>query len=147
MKSSASGPLVSIVANPVPSLFLRLSAFVVWPSSYDAEAYGPRSRFVPLRLARRNAHFASLNAPGCFRQLQQNPPLHSISPVNLDQNSIAPPSLRRSHPRKSNSPSGTMQMRVFSSFTVGFSLPMISRSRCKASSALPLLHRITRLSA
>ena len=41
-------------------------------------------------------HFASLNAPGCFRQLQQNPPLHAISPVNLDQNSIAPPTLRRS---------------------------------------------------
>jgi len=35
-------------------------------------------------------HFASLNAPGCFRQLQQNPRLHSISPVNLGQNSIAP---------------------------------------------------------
>ena len=39
-------------------------------------------------------HFASLNAPGCFRQLQPNPPLHTISPVNLDQNSIAPPPLR-----------------------------------------------------
>jgi len=41
-------------------------------------------------------HFASLNAPGCFRQLQQYPPLHASSPVNLDQNSIAPPTLRRS---------------------------------------------------
>ncbi len=42
-------------------------------------------------------HFASLNAPSCVRQLQQNSPLHAISPVNLDQNSIAPPTLRRSH--------------------------------------------------
>src|SRR5271163_1955538 len=48
------------------------------------------------------------------------------------------------YPRKSNSPSGTLQMRVFSSFTVSFSFPMISRSRCRAASALPLLHRITR---
>src|SRR6516162_2271390 len=47
------------------------------------------------------------------------------------------------YPKKSNSPSGTLQMRVFSSFTVSFSLPMISRSRCKASSALPLRHKIT----
>src|SRR5208337_5206181 len=31
------------------------------------------------------------------------------------------------YPRKSNSPSGTLQIRVFSSFTVSFSLPMISR--------------------
>jgi hypothetical protein len=30
------------------------------------------------------------------------------------------------YPRKSNSPSGTLQIRVFSSFTVSFSLPMIS---------------------
>src|ERR1700704_417460 len=51
------------------------------------------------------------------------------------------------YPRKSNSPSGTLQIRVFSSLTVSFSLPMISRSRCKASSALPFLHRITRSSA
>ena len=28
-------------------------------------------------------------------------------------------------PKKSNSPSGTLQIRVFSSFTVSFSLPMI----------------------
>src|SRR5712675_2250039 len=34
------------------------------------------------------------------------------------------------YPRKSNCPSGTLQIRVFSSFTVSFSLPMISRSRC-----------------
>src|SRR5882672_9050151 len=46
------------------------------------------------------------------------------------------------YPRKSNSPSGTLQIRVFSSLTVSFSLPMISRSRCKASSALPFRHRI-----
>src|SRR5258708_3043606 len=51
------------------------------------------------------------------------------------------------YPRKSNSPSGTLQIRVFSSLTVSFSLPMISRSRCRASSALPFLHRITRSSA
>src|SRR6476646_4030323 len=40
-------------------------------------------------------------------------------------------------PKKSNSPSGTLQMRVLSSFTVSFSLPMISRRRCSAASALP----------
>src|SRR5208337_4878751 len=40
-------------------------------------------------------HFAGLNAPSCFRQLQQNPPLHASSPVNLDQNSLAPPTLTR----------------------------------------------------
>jgi multiple sugar transport system permease protein len=51
------------------------------------------------------------------------------------------------YPRKSNSPSGTLQMRVFSSLTVSFSLPMISRRLCRAASALPLLHRITRSSA
>src|SRR5580658_416441 len=39
------------------------------------------------------------------------------------------------YPRKSNFPSGTLQMRVFSSFTVSFSFPMISRSRCRAASA------------
>jgi hypothetical protein len=50
-------------------------------------------------------------------------------------------------PKKSNSPSGTLQMRVLSSFTVSFSLPMISRRRCSAASALPLRHKITRLSA
>src|SRR6516164_6381220 len=32
--------------------------------------------------------------------------------------------------RKSNSPSGTLQIRVFSSLTVSLSFPMISRSRC-----------------
>src|SRR6516225_1670977 len=48
------------------------------------------------------------------------------------------------NPRKSNSPSGTLQMRVFSSFTISFSLPMSSRIQCNASSALPRLHRITR---
>src|SRR5262249_31173705 len=51
------------------------------------------------------------------------------------------------YPRKSNSPDGTVQIRVFSSFTVSFSFPMISCSRCKASSALPFRHRITRSSA
>jgi hypothetical protein len=51
------------------------------------------------------------------------------------------------YPRKSNCPSGTPQIRVFSSFTVSFSLTMISRSRCNASSALSFLHRITRSSA
>jgi len=51
------------------------------------------------------------------------------------------------YPRKSNSPSGTLQIRVFSSFTVSLSLPMISRSRCNALSALPFWHRITRSSA
>src|SRR6266478_2214362 len=51
------------------------------------------------------------------------------------------------YPRKSNSPSGTLQIRVFSSFTVSFSLPMISRSRCNASSAVLFRHRITRSSA
>src|ERR1700680_4838626 len=45
-------------------------------------------------------------------------------------------------PRKSNSPSGTLQIRVFSSLTVSFSLPMISRSRCKASQAR---YRVVRL--
>ena len=40
------------------------------------------------------------------------------------------------YPRKSNSPSGTLQICVFSSLTVSFSFLMISRSRCKASSAL-----------
>src|SRR5215475_579491 len=34
-------------------------------------------------------------------------------------------------------------MRVFSWLTVSFSFPMISRRRCKASSALPFRHRIT----
>src|SRR5467141_2919680 len=48
------------------------------------------------------------------------------------------------YPRKSNSPSGTLQIRVFSSFTASFSLPMISRRWCRAVSALPLRHRITR---
>ena len=33
----------------------RTSAFVVWPSSADAAAYGPRSRLGPLRLAPPNA--------------------------------------------------------------------------------------------
>ncbi len=33
------------------------------------------------------------------------------------------------YPRKSNSPSGTLQIRVFSSLTVSFSLLVISRSR------------------
>jgi hypothetical protein len=40
--------------------------------------------------------------------------------------------------------SGTLQMRVFSSLTVSFSFPMISHSRCEASSVLPFRHRITR---
>src|SRR5450755_77320 len=53
----------------------------------------------------------------------------------------------RVYPRKSNSPSGTLQIRVFSSFTVSFNLPMISRSRCNASSAVLFRHRITRSSA
>ncbi len=47
-------------------------------------------------------------------------------------------------PKKSNSPSGTRQIRVLSSFTVSFSLPMISRRWRTAASALPLRHRITR---
>src|SRR5713226_8360280 len=34
-------------------------------------------------------------------------------------------------PRKSNSPSGTRQIRVLSSFTVSFSFPMIARRWCK----------------
>ena len=50
-------------------------------------------------------------------------------------------------PRKLNAPSGTLQIRVFSSSTVSLSLPMSLRSLCKASPALPLLHRITRSSA
>src|SRR6201988_1330668 len=50
-------------------------------------------------------------------------------------------------PKKSNSPSGTVQIRVLSSFTFSFSLLMISRRRCSAASALPLRHRITRSSA
>src|SRR6266478_5513272 len=33
-------------------------------------------------------------------------------------------------PKKSNSPSGTLQIRVLSSFTVSFSFPMISRRWC-----------------
>src|SRR5713101_5909972 len=37
------------------------------------------------------------------------------------------------YPRKSNSPSGTLQIRVFSSLTVSFSLLMILRSCCNAS--------------
>src|SRR5882672_3907089 len=40
-------------------------------------------------------------------------------------------------PRKSNSPSGTLQIRVLSSFTVSFSFPTISRRWCSAASALP----------
>jgi hypothetical protein len=36
-------------------------------------------------------------------------------------------SLRQELPFSSNSPSGTLQIRVFSSFTVSFGLPMISR--------------------
>src|SRR5262245_44985516 len=36
-------------------------------------------------------------------------------------------------PKKSNSSSGTLQIRVFSSLTVSFSLLMILRSCCKAS--------------
>src|SRR5215471_5881590 len=43
------------------------------------------------------------------------------------------------YPRKSNSPSGILQIRVLSSLIVSPSLTMISRNRCKASSALPLL--------
>src|SRR5712672_59487 len=50
-------------------------------------------------------------------------------------------------PKKSNSPSGTVQIRVLSSFTVSFSLPMIARRWCSAASALPLRHKITRSSA
>src|SRR4029077_8792993 len=41
-------------------------------------------------------------------------------------------------PKKSNSPSGTVQICVLPSFTVSFSLPMISRRWCSAASALPL---------
>src|SRR5271169_3505709 len=51
------------------------------------------------------------------------------------------------YPKKSNSPSGTLQIRVLSSFTVSFSLPMISRRWYSAASALPRRHRITRSSA
>jgi hypothetical protein len=47
----------------------------------------------------------------------------------------------RTYPRRSNSPSGASQIRVFSSSTVNFSLPMISRRLCKAASALPLCTR------
>jgi hypothetical protein len=43
-------------------------------------------------------HFARLNAPRCFRQLQQNPPLHLVPQVNNDPTPISPPSLRRSLP-------------------------------------------------
>src|SRR5215471_4552519 len=50
-------------------------------------------------------------------------------------------------PKKSNSPSGTLQIRVFSSFTVSFSLLVILRRWCSAASALSLRHRITRSSA
>src|SRR6266446_6530562 len=39
-------------------------------------------------------------------------------------------------PKKSNSPSGTLQICVLSSFTVSFSLPMISRRRCSAASGV-----------
>jgi len=51
-------------------------------------------------------------------------------------------------PKKSNSPSGTVQICVLSSFTVSFSLPMISRRWCSASSALALSaqdHKIIRI--
>ena len=41
-------------------------------------------------------------------------------------------------PKKSNSPSGTVQIRVLSSFNVSFSLPKISRRRCSAASALEI---------
>jgi hypothetical protein len=34
-----------------------------------------------------------------------------------------------------------LQIRVFSSLTVSFSLPMISRIRDRASAAMPFLHR------
>jgi hypothetical protein len=40
--------------------------------------------------------------------------------------------------------SGTLQIRSFSSFIVSFSLLVISRRWCRAVSALPLRHRITR---
>src|SRR5215472_14976484 len=39
-------------------------------------------------------------------------------------------------PKKSNSPSGTLQICVLPSFTVSFSFAMISRKRCSAASAL-----------
>jgi hypothetical protein len=72
--------------------------------------------------------------------------------LELASTSAAPASPARgccahAYPRKSNSPSGTLQIRVFSSLTVSFSLPMISCSRRTASSALPFRHRITRSSA
>src|ERR1700730_14938512 len=44
-------------------------------------------------------------------------------------------------PKKSNSPSGTLQTCVLSSFTVSFSLPMISRRRCSAAWASPAQDR------
>src|ERR1039457_1155092 len=67
--------------------------------------------------------------------------------ISLPCHRRVPPSKRVTQKVKSNSPSGTLQSRVFSSFTVSFNLPMISRIRCRAASALPCLHRITRSSA
>ena len=43
-------------------------------------------------------------------------------------------------PKKSNSPSGTLQIRVFSSFTVSFNLPMIASDQDVAG-----MHTIERL--
>ena len=48
---------------------------------------------------------------------------------------------------ESRIPVPTRQIRVFVSLTVSFSESMSSRIRCKASSALPRRHRITRSSA
>src|SRR6516165_10560025 len=47
-------------------------------------------------------------------------------------------------PRITGKPLRSKRLGVLSSFTVSFSLPMISRRRCSAASALPLRHRITR---
>jgi hypothetical protein len=44
-------------------------------------------------------HFAGLNAPGCFRKLQQNPPLHAISPVIFRPELYSTPNFETVSPR------------------------------------------------
>jgi len=60
------------------------------------------------------------------------PPLSSAVPHWFDQGSVSTP---RSSNRTRGS-AGTLQVRVFSSFTASLSLPMISRAWCNAFSLI-----------
>ena len=62
----------------------------------------------------------------------------SNTQIQTDETVLAEYIRPNEYPRNSNSPSGTLQIRVFSSLTVSFGLPMISRSRCSATAASPI---------